>query len=320
MNWQASMTWKVAKQRAELLFSIRDFFSARSVIEVETPLLSQGTVTDPHLDAFITKYSFLAEGEKQLYLQTSPEFAMKRLLASGYGCIYQLCKAFRHEEHGRHHNPEFTILEWYRVGFDHHQLMDEIETFLIAILACNNATRISYQQVFIDTLGVDPLLATKAECLALIKQENIYDAWLSDIDIDTLLQYIFCQLIEKKIGQASPCFVYGFPASQASLARINEHDQRIANRFECYYQGIELLNGFEELTDANTQLSRFNSDNQQRLALNYQEKPIDNRFIAALNNGLPACSGVALGIDRLLMLKLKTNSIDQVLTFPVERA
>lgn len=322
MNWQATMSWQTAHKRAELYSMIRSFFSQRNVLEVETPQLSQGTVTDLHLDAFATKYQFLESGvEQSLYLQTSPEFAMKRLLASGYGDIYQLCKAFRDEPYGRFHNPEFTILEWYRLGFSQSDLMLEVEALLINTLKCAPADYVSYQQVFKQYTNIDPLFTTIFELKSYLYRVEKLSDWLKDVeDIDTLLQFIFAECIETKIGINAPCFVFGFPASQASLAKINQDDARVADRFECYFKGVELANGFCELTDADIQLKRFNQDNITRGEHGKTERPIDDRFINGLIHGLPDCSGVALGIDRLLMLATHEKSIENVISFGISRA
>jgi lysyl-tRNA synthetase class 2 len=324
MSWQPTLTWEYAQKRAQVLKKVRQFFDERNVIEVETPALSQGTVTDVHLDAITCRYNFLsdssAEQSSNLYLQTSPEFHMKRLLASGYGCIFQIAKAFRHEEAGRFHNPEFTLLEWYRLGFDHFALMDEVAELLIMILDCKAPTKVTYQELFIDVLSTDPLIATRTQLLSLIEQHDKLSDWLSaEQDSDILLQFIFSEIIEPKIGNESPCFVYNFPRSQASLAKICAEDTRVAERFECYFRGVELVNGFNELTNPHIQLQRFQEDNFKRESLNLKESPIDNNFLMALSQGLPQCSGVALGVDRLIMLALKAEHINQVISFPIDR-
>ncbi|MBL4822696.1 MAG: elongation factor P--(R)-beta-lysine ligase [Colwellia sp.] len=324
MSWQPTLTWEYAQKRAQVLQKIRQFFNERNVIEVETPALSQGTVTDLHLEAITCRYNFLDDSSTEyginLYLQTSPEFHMKRLLASGYGCIFQIAKAFRYEEAGRYHNPEFTLLEWYRLGFDHFMLMKEVAELLKTVLACTEPTQTSYQDLFIEQLGLDPLIATRAQLLTLIKEHDKLSDWLTaEQDNDILLQFIFSEIIEPHIGNESPCFVYNFPSSQASLAKICPEDIRVSQRFECYFQGIELVNGFNELTDADDQFERFQQDNIQRKMVALQEKPIDKNFIAALSHGLPQCSGVALGIDRLIMLALKAEHIEQVVSFPIAR-
>lgn len=325
MSWQPTMDWQNAKQRAHILAQIRSFFLALDIIEVETPLLSHATVTDVHLDAFSTLYNYSAESHcdesTNLYAQTSPEFAMKRLLASGYGCCYQICKAFRHEQQGRYHNPEFTMLEWYRVGFDHFQLMDEVAELLSSVLGCQQVERISYQELFIREVAIDPLMTNRDELIRIISAHDKLSDWLEQEDcLDTLLQFIMAELIEPNIGDNKPCFVYNFPASQASLAKISLKDPRVAERFECYFKGIELANGFHELTDVAQQKLRFEQDNQTRTTLGKIEQDIDQHFISALEHGLPACAGVALGIDRLVMLALTVNKIDQVITFPIANA
>lgn len=324
MSWQPTLTWENAQKRAEIIAQIRKFFSARNVVEVETPALSLSTVTDVHLEALSCKYHFLSDSTMDhactLYLQTSPEFHMKRLLASGYGCIFQIAKAFRHEEAGRYHNAEFTMLEWYRLGFDHFALMQEVSALLQAILHCNPPTQISYQQVFIEQLNVDPLLASREQLLDIINAHNKMSDWLAvEQDIDILLQFIFSELIEVKIGITAPCFVYNFPRSQAALAQICPDDDRVAQRFECYYQGVELVNGFNELTDGPKQLKRFQEDNAIRASVGKDSRVIDKHFMAALEHGLPQCSGVALGLDRLVMLALKADHIEQVMSFTVNR-
>lgn len=324
MSWQPTLTWEYAQKRSQILKKIRQFFEERKVVEVETPALSQGTVTDVHLEGISCHYNFLsdssADNAATLYLQTSPEFHMKRLLASGYGCIFQIAKAFRHEEAGRFHNPEFTLLEWYRLGFDHFQLMDEVSELLKYILACNEPTKITYQQLFIKYLSIDPLVVSRTELLTLIDYHDKLSDWLcKEPDNDILLQFIFTEIIEPQIGYDAPCFVYNFPSSQASLANICSEDDRVAERFECYFKGIELLNGFNELTDAEDQIKRFQEDNDKRKLLSLPEKPIDKNFIEALSKGLPKCAGVALGIDRLIMLAVKAEYIEEVISFPIAR-
>lgn len=323
MSWQPTLSWQNAQKRAKILQQIRAFFAERDVLEVETPTLSQGTVTDVYIEALTCRYNFLSDSSDQnstnLFLQTSPEFHMKRLLASGYGSIFQIAKAFRHEEAGRYHNPEFTILEWYRLGFDLFDLIKEMASLLTEILGCTEPTIDTYQNIFKANVNVDPLTATRDELLALIARYGKSSQWLSDeVDSDILLQFVFSEIIESQIGKTAPIFIYNFPKSQASLAKLCPSDTRVAQRFECYYQGIELANGFNELTDSDLQLERFQFDNHKRAGKNMEIKRIDEYFISALSSGLPQCSGVALGIDRLVMLALNSASIKEVITFPVE--
>ncbi|MBE4620480.1 elongation factor P--(R)-beta-lysine ligase [Vibrio navarrensis] len=316
-DWQPTASIPQLRQRAALIARIRQFFAQRNVLEVDTPAMSHATVTDVHLHTFQTQ--FVGPGYAQgspLFLMTSPEFHMKRLLAAGSGCIYQLGKAFRNEENGRYHNPEFTMLEWYRVGFDHHQLMDEMDDLLQLVLQCGAAERMTYQQAFSTVLGVCPLEGTMAELKSVAARLGLSDIAEAEEDRDTLLQLLFSIGVEGKIGQQVPAFVYDFPASQAALAKINPNDPRVADRFEVYFKGIELANGFHELDNAQEQLRRFEQDNHKRVEMGLVEQPIDYHLIAALQSGLPECAGVALGVDRLIMLALGCDHIDQVTAFP----
>ncbi|MBW3140498.1 elongation factor P--(R)-beta-lysine ligase [Ferrimonas balearica] len=320
-SWQPTATMAVLKQRAQLMGRIRDFFAERGVWEVETPCLSQAAVTDVHLHNFDTR--FVGPGAAEgipLYLMTSPEYHMKRLLCAGSGSIFQLCRSFRNEEAGRFHNPEFTMLEWYRVGFDHHALMDEMADLLQAVLGCGEPQRMTYAQAFEQALGVNPLEASLAQLKALCEQYGMGDLAEAEQDADTLLQLLFATEVESRIGQTVPAMVYHFPASQAALARIDEQDPRVARRFEVYFKGVELANGFHELADADEQRARFVADNAQRAAHGLPQRPIDEHLIAALAAGLPDCAGVALGIDRLVMLALDAKAIKDVIPFPVFNA
>lgn len=325
MNWQPSYSMQTLKHRAEFLAAIRQFFANKDVLEVDVPSLSQGTVTELHLDPLCCQFDFDVSGDaKTLYLQTSPEFAMKRLLAAGSGAIYYLGKAFRHESAGRFHNPEFTMLEWYRPGFDDKQLMAEVEQLVTALLNTPKAQYLSYQQAFEKYLNTDPIQASIAQLQALVASKTS-DEWIcQETNKDTLMQWLFSMFVEPELGKSEqgfrPCFVYDFPASQASLAKINVDDPRVAHRFELYFKGSELANGFYELQDAEEQRRRFDKDNELRAQNGLPQRPIDEHFMAALKSGLPSCSGVALGVDRLLMLKLGKTHIEEVLPFASERA
>ena len=316
-DWQPTASIPLLKKRAEIIRNIRQFFLSREVMEVDTPAMSHATVTDVHLQTFATEFvgPGYADG-RRLYFMTSPEFHMKRLLAAGSGCIYQIAKAFRNEESGRYHNPEFTMLEWYRVGFDHHQLMDEMDELLILVLKGEKAERMTYQQAFIQALAVCPLTASMSELRVAAGTLGLSDIADSEEDRDTLLQLLFSMGVETKIGLNSPAFVYDFPASQAALAKVNANDPRVADRFEVYFKGIELANGFHELDNPQEQLARFEQDNQKRVTMGLPVQPIDHHLIAALEAGLPPCAGVALGIDRLIMLAIGAEHIDQVTAFP----
>ena len=321
LNWQPSAGFAALRARAKVLNTIRQFFTTREVLEVDTPAMSQAAVTDVHLHVFSTV--FVGPGYSQgqsLYLQTSPEFHMKRLLAAGSGCIYQMSKSFRNEEAGRHHNPEFTMLEWYRIGFDHFQLMDEMSELLTLVLGSGKEQRFTYQNAFKQFLQLDPLTASLDELRNAGKAYNVYDVIEHEPDRDTILQLLFYVGVESQIGQDVPCFIYDFPASQAALARISPQDSRVAERFEVYFKGIELANGFHELADAKEQLTRFKADNRKRKTMALPEQPIDHHLIDALTAGFPDCAGVALGIDRLVMLATDANSLDEVIAFPTPRA
>jgi lysyl-tRNA synthetase class 2 len=319
--WQPTTSHQARQARAELLRTIREFFYSRDVMEVDTPLLSHGTVTDEHLDAFETQFNFANSGEPTtLYLQTSPEYAMKRLLCAQSGSIYQLCKAFRHEGEGRWHNPEFTMLEWYRLGFDHFALMDEVDALLMATLNTSSSDKLTYQNAFITYLDIDPLNTSDEALLKAMKQHNIDIHQPQMLSFDSKLQLLFSYCIEPQIGMKKPCFVYDFPASQAALAKISPRDSRVAERFEVYFKGAELANGFNELSAFEEQRIRFEKDNQKRQSAGLATKPLDEHFLNALEAGLPDCAGVALGIDRLLMLKINATHIKDVINFPVSRA
>lgn len=248
------------------------------------------------------------------YLQTSPEFAMKRLLAAGIGDCYQICKAFRCDESGRYHNPEFTILEWYRLYFDHHQLMDDMDELLQLVLQCPSAKRISYRQLFLEHLDIDPHIAS-IEDLKKIAPELCATLNETIDNKDDYLMLLLSHLIEPHLGFDCPCFIYDYPATQAALAKVR--DGKFAERFEVYVNGIELANGFHELQHAGEQLNRFKQDNTKRCELNKPKVTIDYRLIGSLQQGLPNCAGVALGVDRLIMLALHQEKIQHVLSFDI---
>ena len=321
LAWPPTATLAALQHRADILMRIRGFFAERQVLEVDTPTMASAGVTDVHLHNFTTR--FVGPGQADglaLYLQTSPEFHMKRLLAAGFGAIYQIAKAYRNEEAGRLHNPEFTMLEWYRPGFDHHALMDEMADLLQLVLAVAPPSRMTYQQAFLETLNVCPLSASLEALRRAGLGLGADDLLNTEPHRDTILQLLFALGVEPRIGQEVPCFVYDFPASQAALACINPQDSRVAERFEVYFKGIELANGFHELTDADEQRLRFELDNQTRAELGLNERPLDEYLLAALAHGLPQCAGVALGVDRLVMLAQGAERLEQVIAFPVTRA
>ena len=310
LRWQPTSSLQALRKRAAVIKVIRDFFAQRNVLEVETPMLGHATVTDPHLHSLHLQQ---ASEQVPLYLQTSPEYHMKRLLAAGVGSIFQIGKAFRADEQGRLHNLEFTLLEWYRPGFDHHDLMREMERLLQTVLDCGKTVRYSYQAIFERCLKINPLTAV-VEDLTAIAVENGLHYSDSAKDKDTWLMFLFSRLVEPQLNELT--FIYDFPASQAGLAKLKVSDPRVADRFEVYYQGVELANGFHELTNAVEQRQRFNNDSLIRKRLGYPKVKLDEKFLQALTHGLPDCAGVALGIDRLVMLALGVDSIEEVITFP----
>ncbi|KZX82305.1 hypothetical protein A3715_00700 [Oleiphilus sp. HI0009] len=319
--WQPSCSHTAIKARAELYAQLRAFFSARNVLEVDTPLMSVSGSTDPHLASYRASGNQDAHQSLNFFLQTSPEFAMKRLLASGLGDIYQLCKSFREAEQGGRHNPEFTMLEWYRVGFSLTELMEEIADLVCEQLSLERPIVYTYREVFLKYLEIDPFSAELSELQALCSSQ----AGLAEVetpDRDACLDLLISVCIEPKLGFDRPCFLTDYPASQASLARIevDSFGNRVGKRAELYVNGIELANAYDELVDASEQEARFIEDRRARHELKLANVPYDKNLVSALASGLPECSGVALGVDRLLMLKLKVSSIQEVLSFPIDRA
>jgi len=321
-GWQPVATQGMLRRRAQLLADTRQFFATRQVMEVETPILAHCASTEVHLESFST-----AQGhtEQLLYLQTSPEYHMKRLLAAASGPVYQISRAFRREESGRLHNPEFSMLEWYRPDFDHYQLMDEMQELLLHVgiqaAGFDHIRRISYAEVFEQYAGFNPHTVdiTRLSQCAIdlgIKIENADKLTERDGWLDLILSHV----IEPQLGQGEITFVYNYPASQASLARIRPGNPAVAERFEVYVRGIELANGFHELDDAVEQRQRLMQDQARRRQLGLEVPELDQAFLDALDAGLPPCAGVALGLDRLLMLLTGVQTIDEVLAFPLERA
>ena len=321
--WQPSATRAVLAARASLLARIRAFFAAAGVMEVETPIASRAGATDLALEGLRTACPGLGAESWALWLHTSPEFPMKRLLAAGAGPIYQICKVFRGGERGRRHHPEFTLLEWYRPGWDYRRLLDEVAELVRFALDRPGlgVERLTYRQAFLDRFGLDPLSAD-AETLGLAAREQ-GGAGADELvlDADGWLDLLLTQGVEPDLGRGRLSFLIDYPASQAALARIRA-DARppVAERFELYLDGMELANGFTELTDAAEQRRRFQSDLERRAISGREAPPIDEALLAALEAGLPECAGVALGVDRLLMIATGSEHIDQVLAFPVERA
>lgn len=291
--------------RAQLLAQIREFFQHRQVLEVETPLLAPCTVSDPYMRAVYVE-------QESGWLQTSPEFAMKRLLAAGSGDIYQICKSFRGAEQGRHHALEFTLLEWYRLNFDDRDLIDETAQLLCLLLATQKAEQISYADLFAQTFACDPHSASVADLKALTLAHNIE---CFETDRSGLLDLLFSHSLQPELQPLT--FVYDYPECQAALARVarDECNRSVARRFECFYKGVELGNGYHELLSADDYCQRHAADNAVRTRQGVAEIEYDARFLAAMEHGLPDCAGIAIGLDRVLMLAQQQDSIAAVMSF-----
>lgn len=308
MRWEPSASLETIYKRARIYQAIRAFFSDREFLEVDTPVLSKSANTDAQI-ASIRAFN----QRDALYLQTSPEFAMKRLLVAGSGSIYQICHAFREAETGRRHHPEFTLLEWYRVGYDYHALMDEVEVLIDTLSdRTNSYRRVRYRDLLIEHTKVDITCIQLPE-LREKSGDLVTSADTDDLDFDQCLDLLLSMVV-------APClkgyvFVYDYPISQAALARASAGNPAVAERFELFHDDLELANGFSELTDAKIQRSRFNKDNELRAAKGLPCYPVDEHLLAALESGLPDCAGVALGLDRLLMVLLELDSIDQAISF-----
>ena len=321
-HWRPTASLDVLKLRARTLARIRAFFAERGVLEVETPILSAAGTTEPNLHSFAA-YSLAPGGvTAPRYLHTSPEFAMKRLLAAGSGSIYQIARVFRGGEVGRLHNPEFTMLEWYRVGFGMHALMDEVAGLVADVLErpLQAPERSSFAAAFNRYTGLDPHHATAREFAAAARAHNIDVTGLGPDELDGWRDLLLTHLVEPELGRGRLTFLYDYPASQAALARIRPGDPPVAERFELYLDGVELANGFCELTDADEQRARFERDRRVRAERNLADVPTDESLLAALAQGVPNCSGVALGFDRLIMLAAGATSIAEVIAFPADRA
>lgn len=321
-TFQPTCDLEALKARAKMYQRIRQFFAERDVMEVETPILSQAGVTDVHL-ASVPALRHVQGQQHTHYLQTSPEFPMKRLLASGSGAIFQICKVFRDDEHGRKHNSEFTMLEWYRPTFSLSDLMHETSALLNVCLAERFSELrpmvLSYKHAFQDRLDINPLQATLEQLKETARRVGL------NLDLgDDRLAYIdllFSHMVEPSLGFDTPVFLTDFPPEMASLAKVktDEDGEQVAARFEVYIEGLELANAYDELVDADVLRQRFTTDNAERAAQGLTVMPIDEHLLAALPH-MPECSGIALGIDRLLMVAQNKLKLEQVITFPADIA
>ena len=325
-DWKPSASMMALRERAKLLQAVRRYFDSAGVMEVETPMLSSAATVDVYINSFSTEYEPIGESDLQtLYLHTSPEFPMKRLLAAGSGDIYSMSRVFRNGEAGGRHNPEFTMLEWYRVGMDQQSLMDDVSAMLS--FACNfvEVRRCSYGELFEEALSVNPYIVD-TNVLDELVQKKI-DPGLSGLDRNDCLDLLFSKFIEPNLGsikgnQLQGVFVYDYPASMSALARISTNDrgEKVASRFELFINGTELANGYHELLDAEEQQKRFEKEQDKRTERGFDRYPYDQRMVQALEHGMPDCAGVAMGVDRLLMLMLGVQHISDVIAFDFSRA
>ena len=321
-DWRPSGSLEAMRLRARLYAEIRGFFAARGVLEVETPVLSEAGNTEPNIDSFSTAFSGHRDaGAPRRWLRTSPEYPLKRLLAAGIGDCYELGRVFRNGEAGGRHNPEFTMLEWYRVGWDHLRLADEAVALVQQALALvgrrAQVESTSYRDLFLRWVGVDPFLAADAQLRQPLDGIGI-DA--QDLSRDDWLDLLMTHRIQPGLAADRITVVHDWPASQCALAKVRDGDPPVAERFELYLGRFELANGYHELTDAAEQRQRFERDCAVRAARGTVQPPLDGRLLGALQSGMPDCAGVALGVERLLMALLGTDRIGDVLAFDFGRA
>ena len=321
-DWQPTAALDALRLRARVNALIRAFFAARGVLEVETPVLSRAGNTDPNIASFSLQFSGRTDGAPRTrWLRTSPEFPLKRLLAAGLGDCYELGRVFRDGEAGGRHNPEFTMLEWYRTGWDHLHLIDEAATLVQEALALvsRNAgiVKLSYRDLYSQRLGLDPMLASEEQLRNALGDIRIDPTGLTR---DDWLDLLMTHRLQPSFLNDQLLAVYDYPASQCALARIRHDNPPVAERFELYLGQLELANGYHELAEANEQRARFQHDHAIRQMRGHAEPPLDENLLAALQHGLPACAGVALGVDRLLMAMLGTDRIGDVLAFDFAHA
>lgn len=324
-QWRPSASIDALKWRAEALQRIRSFFCDRGVLEVDTPLLSQAGNTSPYIESFVCQYlpyPMSAQGVA-FYLHTSPEFAMKRLLAAGSGPIYQIAKVFRNGEQGSRHNPEFSMLEWYRPGWHYEQLIEEVEALIHQVCGVVLSEKLTYAQAFERYLSIDVHSANVEQLINCAQCKNIEIIGLEKIlDIDVWRDLLMTHCIEPNLGQEGISVIYDYPASQAALAQIRSEPGKpaIAERFEVYWKGVEIANGYQELTCFEEQGERFRLEQLARQKGQLPNVPADQNLLNALEFGLPDCAGVALGLDRLFMLSLEKNHIREIISFDFARA
>ncbi|NKC13395.1 MAG: EF-P lysine aminoacylase GenX [Gammaproteobacteria bacterium] len=316
-EWRPGAARAVLKARAAILATIRTFFDERGIVEVETPCLAAAPATDPHIQS-LRVATTLGSRTQTLYLQSSPEFAMKRLLAAGCGPIYQITRAFRDGEVGRYHNVEFTILEWYRPGFDHRRLMAETASLLVELTGLCHWRARRYADVFRAYAGLDFNASRHELVRAALEKTGVAHHALADMRRADLLDLLFAHAVQPNLDGL--CMVYDFPACQCALARIYPAPNPVAARFEGFINGVEIANGYHELTDSAEQRARMVDDLAERRRLGLPAVPMDERLLAALAAGLPDTAGVAVGVDRIVQLALNAGSLDDVIAFSSARS
>jgi len=318
-DWKPTATVETLKFRADVLGRMREFFRDRGVTEVETPLVSGSSLSHPETELMSTSLTGSVD-VRPLYLQSSPESGMKRLIAAGMGPIYQLCKAFRNGEADRTHNPEFTILEWYRPGWNHLKISTEVDELLGVILGTIPGLHFDYLELFRQHLGINPVAEKVDRLRSLVLDRGLVGgAGVDRLERNELADILMKGLIEPSLGHDQPVFVFDFPETQACLARVDS-SRHVAERFELFVNGAELGNGYSELTDAGEHKRRFTLDNETRLRLGRNPLADDERLLSVMEDGFPVCGGVALGIDRLVMCAAKKTKISEVIAFPIDRA
>lgn len=330
MDFRPTASMENLRRRSEIIGEIRSYFDQRNFLEVQTPILSRDTVIDQFIDPI--SLSLLLQGKKEMfYLQTSPEYAMKRLLAFGMDRIYQITPVFRNGDRGKHHNIEFTMLEWYRVGDSYQEGMDLLADLVCTIGSFSSCDRLSFAEVVEKETGLDPHRASVneyrqyTEDQGIVRPESFTDPE-SPASTADWLDLVFSEVVQSKLGQKDPIILYDYPGSDAQLAQLrkekfdNGEEYQVAERFELFIHGLELANGYHELLDPEELRRRNALTLDQRKKAGKEILPADSRLLRAMDHGLPACCGCALGLERLLMILLNSDSIDQVLPFPIDIA
>ncbi|QJC37292.1 elongation factor P--(R)-beta-lysine ligase [Enterobacteriaceae endosymbiont of Donacia thalassina] len=319
LNYLTSARTNDLIKRNFIIKKIRKFFDEKNFIEVETPILTQFENTNIYLQQFSTNF-INNKNKKKLFLITSPEFHMKRILASKINhSIYQICHSFRNGEYGKYHNPEFTMLEWYHKNYDLKQLILEVNNFFIKF-GFNKLKKYSYKKIFLKFFKINPFHVSQQKLFFLLKKKGFINKKYNFYTKDNYVQILFDLYIVPKLGYISPILIYNFPSSQKTMETININNKNIANRFEVFFKGVELGNGFHELTNYKEQKKRFDEDNNKRKSIGLPLKKVDTYLLKAIKYGIPNCSGMAIGLDRFIMFLLKKKSIHKSISFSIKNS